>query len=319
MRIGITGGTGFVGRHLARSLAEDGHEVVLVARGVDRRDPSVLEVPGVRFAAVGTGDVGKLAEAFAGCEAVAHCAGINREIGSQTYARVHVEGTRNVVEACRRVGVRRIALLSFLRARPDCGSGYHESKWEAEEIVRGSGVRYTVLKAGVIYGQGDHMLDHLSRALHTFPVFGLVGFRERPIRPTAVQDMVRILRAALAEGKLENRTVAVLGPERLDLGEAVRRVASVVGKSPLYVRLPILLHRVLAWGFERTMVVPLLSSAQLRILSEGIAEPLPGMDALPDDWVPGMRFAEERIRAGLPEPEPFGMRDCLCLSDAAYV
>ena len=43
MRIAITGGTGFVGRHLARLLAAKGHEVVLIARGVDQRDRSVLE------------------------------------------------------------------------------------------------------------------------------------------------------------------------------------------------------------------------------------------------------------------------------------
>ena len=45
-----------------------------------------------------------------------------------------------------------MALLSFLRARAHCGSGYHQSKWAAEEIVRGSGLDYTILKAGVIHG-----------------------------------------------------------------------------------------------------------------------------------------------------------------------
>src|SRR5207249_10268063 len=81
---------------------------------------------------VGLSDPAALAQAFAGCDAVAHCAGINREIGSQTFQRVHIEGTRNLVEAVRGAGVRKIALMSFLRARPNCGSAYHESKWSAE-------------------------------------------------------------------------------------------------------------------------------------------------------------------------------------------
>ena len=55
------------------------------------------------------------------------------------------------------------------------------------------GLTYTILKAGVIYGRGDHMLDHLSHAFHTFPVFGLVGLRDRPVRPVAVDDVARIL------------------------------------------------------------------------------------------------------------------------------
>ena len=40
-------------------------------------------------------------------------------------------------------------------------------------------------EAGVIYGRGDHMLDHLSHAFHTFPIVGLVGLRSRPVRPVA--------------------------------------------------------------------------------------------------------------------------------------
>jgi uncharacterized protein YbjT (DUF2867 family) len=197
MRIAITGGTGFVGRHLARALVAGGHEIVLIARGRDRRDPSAFDIPNARFIAADLSDPGVLADAFAGCQAVAHCAGINREIGRQTYQRIHVEGTRHVVDAARRAGVERITLLSFLRARPQCGSGYHESKWAAEEIVRASGIAYTVFKAGVIYGRGDHMLDHMSHALHTFPVFALVGFHDQPMRPLAVEDLARVVVVAL--------------------------------------------------------------------------------------------------------------------------
>jgi hypothetical protein len=75
------------------------------------------------------------------------------------------------------------------------------------------------------------MLDHLSHALFTFPVFGFVGLKDRPVRPVAVADAVRICEAALLDRRLANRTVAVLGPEQLMLGDAVRRVARAVGTS----------------------------------------------------------------------------------------
>ena len=191
MKIAITGGTGFVGRHLARNLSADGHHVVLIARGKDSRDPAIRSLANATFVPVGTGSVEQLAQAFAGCDAVAHCAGINREIGEQTYQRVHVRGTQNVVDAARTAGVRKILLLSFLRARPSCGSAYHESKWAAEEIMRNSGLDFTVIKAGMIYGKGDHMLDHLTHALHSFPLFARVGLKEKPIRPVAVEDVAQ--------------------------------------------------------------------------------------------------------------------------------
>lgn len=213
-------------------------------------------------------DVEALANAFAGCDAVAHLAGINRELGKQTYERVHVQGTRAVIEAAKRAGVGKVVMLSFLRARPSCGSPYHESKWEAEELVRCSGLDYTIVKAGMIYGRGDQMLDHLSHALQTMPLFLAVGMREKPIRPLPVAELVNVLRASLVEGRLSRKTVAITGAEELLLSEAVRRVARVIERHVLVLPAPFLLHRILARVFELTMRVPLVARAQVRILEE---------------------------------------------------
>jgi uncharacterized protein YbjT (DUF2867 family) len=286
MKVAVTGGTGFVGRHLVRQLRASGHDAVALGRDDD------------------------LETAFTGCDAVVHGAGINREIGSQTYRAVHVDYTRKVVEAARGAGVKRIVMLSFLRARPDCGSGYHESKWAAEEIVRTSGLAWTILKAGVIYGRGDHMLDHLSHAFHTFPVFGFVGLRSKPVRPIAVDDVAAVLAAAaLGDPRLARRTFAVLGPEELLLSDAVRRVAQVADRRPVFVPLPIVAQRAIAAIAELLMTVPLISHAQVRILAEGIVEPLPAADRLPVDLLPTTRFDEASIRAGLPASGGFGRTD----------
>jgi uncharacterized protein YbjT (DUF2867 family) len=295
MRVAITGGTGFVGRHLAARLTGEGHNVLALSRrgGVDVEDEAGL------------------ARSFAGCDAVAHCAGINRELGGQTYARVHVDGTRAVVAAARRAGVRRIVMLSFLRARPTCHSPYHESKWAAEEIVRSSGIDYTILKSGMIYGRGDHMLDHLSHSLYTFPLFLGVGLHEQPIRPVAVDDVVSILRASLIDGRLTNDTVAVLGPDTLTLSAAVRRVAGVLRRRVIVMPAPLFLHRLLAVIFEATMRVPLVAQAQVQILSEGV-EPAPFASPLPDDLKPLTHFDDAAIARGLPERGAFTLRDLRC-------
>ena len=309
MNVAITGGTGFVGRNIARLLADDGHELLLLGRGVDQTDPSVHFLPHMRFVATSLDDDIELSRAFAGCHSVVHCAGINRELGAQTYRRVHIDGTRHVVEAARRAGVRKIVLISFLRARPACGSAYHESKWAAEEIVRQSGLDYTVLKCGVIYGRGDHMLNHLSHAFYTFPVFAFVGFKDQPIRPNAVEDVARIVKAPVSEGALSRQTVAVLGPEELTLRAAVCRVAKVTGRRPLMFPLPVWFHYSLGWLVERLMVVPLVSVAQVRMLAEGLAEPGTPCDSMPAALAPRIPFTEEQIRKGLPPAGPFGLRD----------
>ena len=290
MRVAITGGTGFVGRNLASRL--DPADTVIVSRrtGVD------------------IDDVDALAAAFAGCDAIAHCAGINREIGKQTFQRVHVDGTRAVIEAARRAGVRRIVMLSFLRARPDCGSGYHETKWAAEELARHSGLDHTILKSGMIYGPGDHMVDHVTRAVRSWPVFGTVGFRERMVRPIPVDDAVDVLIAAL-EGRVPDETVAVMGAEELPLGAAVRRIARVAGRRPLYIPLPVWAIRVLAQLTEWTMIVPLVAKAQARMLAEGVSEAAPPAPELPIGLRPSHPFSDDRIRSALPAAGRFGWRD----------
>src|SRR6476619_5078965 len=100
MRIAITGAAGFVGTHLTHRLESEGHELVLISRR-PRTDDN-------RAVADDLSDAGRLKELFRDCKVVAHCAGINREIGKQSYQRVHIDGTRNVVAAAKAAGVEKI-------------------------------------------------------------------------------------------------------------------------------------------------------------------------------------------------------------------
>lgn len=311
MRIGITGGTGFMGSHLARRLVDADHQVVLVSRGTDHGNAAGLEREGARFHAASVSDRDALADAFDGCDAVAHLAGINLERGDQTYQAVHVEGTEHVVDAGNATGVSKVVLASFLRARPDCGSAYHESKWRAEEIVRGSAIPYTVLKPGVTYGPGDHMVAHVSRSLLTVPVFPLIGFDERRLRPLAIEDLVDLLVAALTTDRLRDTTVGVVGPEELSLRAAVRRIGDVLGRRPLVFPLPVSFHYIGAWLQEKLMRVPITARAQVRILAEDVVEPAPAdvCEPIPDDLRPSRPFSRDRIEAGITDRRRYGLGD----------
>ena len=302
MKIAITGGTGFIGRHLARDLAQRGHEVVLIARGQDTRDMSVRSLENVTFIAGNINNVPRLIQAFNGCEAVAICSGTSREQGSQTYLQLHVNGASNIVAAARQAGIQKLVLMSYLRARPNVPSAYHTTKWEGEEIIRKSGLDYTIIKSGLVYGPGGHLLDNLGELLHKLPVFAKVGFQEKTVRLVAVEDLVAVLRAALLEDRLSKQTVAVLGPEEFPFSSGVRRIAHAIGrKSLLILPLPITFHRLLAWFSERFMPKPLVAASQVQMLAEGSNKPLPDSQMPPDDLIPTTRFSVDQIRKGLPD------------------
>lgn len=301
MKIAITGGTGFIGRHLARDLIARGHEVIIIARGLYSRNTQPIE--GATFLALDANDTDKLTEAFRGCDAVAHCAGTSVEDGKQTFQRLHVEGTRSAVKAAERASVQKFVLVSYLSVRPNVNSAYHTTKWQGEEIVRMSKLNFTILKAGLVYGPGDHLLNNLSNLFHKMPVFAQVGLKEKTVRLVAVEDLVGIIRLCLLdENRFARQTVAVTGPEEFPFSQAARRIARAMGKPFLIVLpFPVFFHRILAFFSERVMPKPLITKSQVQMLADGISQAPPESVPLPDELKPKTVFSEEQIRKGLPK------------------
>jgi NADH dehydrogenase len=301
MKIAITGGTGFIGSHLARDLIARGHEVVVISRGLYSRSTQPIE--GAAFVSADVNDTTTLTQAFRGCDAVAHCAGTSTEDDRQTYQRLHVDGVRSAVAAAEQAEVKKFVLLSYLSVRPNVNSTYHTTKWQGEEIVRASKLRYTILKAGLVYGAGDHLLNNLSNLFKRMPVFATVGIREKSVRLLAVEDLVDVIRACVMdENRFARQTVAVSGPEEFPFSEAARRIAKAMGRPFLLVLpFPVLFQRILAWFSEGFMPKPLVTKSQVQMLADGISQPTPEAMPLPGEMQPQTRFTEEQIKKGLPK------------------
>lgn len=300
MKIAITGGTGFIGRHLTRDLVSRGHDVIVIARGQYTRNPQPIQ--GATFFALDANDTDRLTQAFEGCDAVVHCAGTSVEDAKQTFYHLHVEGARSAVTAAEQAHVKKFVLVSYLSVRPNVKSEYHTTKWQGEEIVRSSKLNFTILKAGLIYGQGDHLINNLSNLFRKLPIFAAVGLKEKSVRLVAVEDLVEVIRASLDEERFARQTVAVLGPEEFPFSQAARRIAKAMGKPSLIVLpFPVFFHRILAFFSERFMPKPLITKSQVQMLADGISQPTLESVPLPDDLKPKTLFTEEEIRKGLPK------------------
>src|SRR6476660_8146925 len=142
MKVFLTGATGFVGRNMLRRLLEEGHALRALVRELPKAASGEFGKAELIAGDVveGTG----LDQGMQGCDAVIHLVGIIVEKGTNTFERVHHLGTRNVVEAANRAGIKRFVQMSALGVRADGPAAYQTTKWKGEEEVRRSGIRYCI-------------------------------------------------------------------------------------------------------------------------------------------------------------------------------
>ncbi len=188
--LAITGGTGFVGRHLIDAALAQGHLVRALTRSPRPPRDGVHWIYGAMEKPLA------LAQLVAGADAVIHVAGVINAADRAGFAQGNVEGTLAVVDATRAAGIRRFVHVSSLAAREPRMSDYGWSKARAEIIVAASSLDWTIVRPPAVFGPGDREMLELFRAATT----GLV-----PLPPggrlsvIAAQDLVRLLLAVLPD------------------------------------------------------------------------------------------------------------------------
>jgi len=262
----VTGGTGFVGSHLIRRMRHDGLAVRAVVR--DPAKAQALKELGVEIAQGELSDKTSLEKAVAGVERVVHLVGIIQEAPGVTFQSVHVEGTRNLLEAAKKSGVRHFIYQSAVGARAGAPSEYHKTKWQAEELVRGSGISYTVLRPSLIYGPGDQFTLRLAAVIRRSPVLPVLGTGKSRVQPLFIDDMVSCLVKTATCDSCLNEILELGGPEQLTYEEVTRAIAAAMGTSKPAMHVPMLLLKPMARLLETALPHPPVTTGQLLMLQE---------------------------------------------------
>lgn len=219
----ITGGTGFVGRHLTNRLTQHGYKVRVLTRRRERHRALIVN-PDVTLVEADVHDADVLRRQFSGVDVVINLVGILNESGSVGFRRAHVELPEKTVAAATASGVSRLLHMSALNA--DAGeqhSLYLKTKGEGEDLVHAAadkGLVVTSFRPSVIFGAGDSFFNRFASLLKIAgPVFPLACPASR-FAPVCVTDVAEAMCRSIDDATGGER-LDLCGPESFTLAELV--------------------------------------------------------------------------------------------------
>jgi NADH dehydrogenase len=233
----VTGATGLVGRELVPRLAADGWPVrVLVP---PRRRAGIAWPEGVEVLHGDLDDAPTLQQAVQGAHSVFHLASAQWWGSRRDLERVDIQGTRHVIAAARSARVGRLYYLSQLGAEPSSAYNLLRVKGQAEALVRNSGVAYTIMRCGLVFGPEDRFVNGIAMLLRTNPLFYLqTGRGDSLLHPLYIGDLVKALVNALTAVDLVDATIEIGGAEYVTYNEMIRTVMRVTGAHRTILAVP---------------------------------------------------------------------------------
>jgi NADH dehydrogenase len=269
-KIFVAGGTGFVGGHLMDALHERGHKLRLlvhkhsphVSSGIDQVEGDVTVLKSFEHAAEG-------------CDAVINLVGIIREFPARgiTFERLHVQATANMLAATVKAGIRRYLQMSALGTRPDAVSRYHVTKFQAEELVRSSGLDVTILRPSLIYGPKDAFINMLAGQLRLTPIMPVIGSGTYRLQPIHAADVARCFALALEMPETIGQSYELCGNDRLSFVQLLDAIASAMGRSvPLKPRAPLGLMKIVIPIMQHLPQFPITMDQLQMMIEENICD-----------------------------------------------
>lgn len=230
LTVAVTGATGFVGQSVITALQKRDYNIRVLVRNPSRLTDGNNIVP-IQGSLT---QPASLIELVSGADAVLHLVGIIMEKPSagQTFDAVHVHGTQAVLAAAKAGGVKRWVQMSALGTRPNAISNYHRTKWLAEEAVRHSGLKWTIIRPSLIHGpRGEFMQmvrDFWVKRMPPFvPYFGSGLFgcgAQSKIQPVYVEDVAEVFVESLTREKTIEETYGLGGPDEFTWPELYRTI-----------------------------------------------------------------------------------------------
>lgn len=265
----VTGSTGYLGRNLIKFLFSHGVKVQALVHNHLKAD-SIKKY----CEKIVVGDINNsvlLTESLKGVDTVIHLAAIIKTTDPLLYEHINSKGTEVLCSCCVKAGVKRIIYISSAQAEENFGSLYGISKKEGEEIVKKSGLRWTILRPILVFGaDGERDLTLLIKFIGKYSIIPIMGKGFSLIQPVYISDMVDVIVAVLScDGNnniCDQKTYSIAGIQKITLSHFVDMVTQVAGLKRLKLHIPLTILRPLVFIYERLIRGSSIDSNTLRYL-----------------------------------------------------
>ncbi len=260
----IYGGSGFVGRYIARRMAKEGWRVrVAVRRPNEAMHVKPYGVPGqVEPVFCNIRDDASVAAVMAGADAVVNCVGVLSEAGKNTFSAVQAEGAGRIARIAAQNNVERLVQISAIGADAAGSSDYARTKGEGEAAVLAAYPDAMILRPSIIFGPEDQFFNRFASMTRLGPVLPIAAGSTR-FQPVYVDDVAKAAVAGLT-GEAKPGVFELGGPEVKSFSDLMTQMLEVIHRRRLVVSLPNFVARVMAFSFD------LAQSASFGLFQNGL-------------------------------------------------
>jgi len=260
--VAIAGGSGFIGRAIARRLAAIGEIKVRVLTRNPDAARARLELPGVEFVRGDIGDPATLKDSLAGASAIVDAVQfdgypIENPRRGFTFERIDYGGAVALIAAAKQAGVAQFIYVSGAAADENSSHPGFRAKGRAERAIRESGLSYTIFRPSLVYGREDKVVNGLARAIRFAPVMGVPGTGRQKVQPVLVDDLAACVALAVS-GRGRNQTYDIGGPDLMTFDEMMNVIMDASGHRRLLFHIPEAVMRAVG-GILEKLPTPLLS------------------------------------------------------------
>lgn len=263
----VTGAAGLVGIHTCRELSKNGWQVRALVRDPARAAMALGQLP-VEFRVGDARDASTLRSSLEGSGAVVHLAAIAIEKKGESYRESNAAVTERLISAARAENVQRIIFMSQNGADSRSPHPFLRSKGVAQDSIKTSGLRWTILRPSVIFGPEDAFVNVLGRLIRLTPkIFPLPNGGTARFQPIAVNDVARVVRLSLEKKDAVGQVYELGGAVPLTLREMTERILTAMGTTRKLVSVPMRALRPLVALAQRVLPNPPVTSGLLDLLA----------------------------------------------------